>query len=321
MKTIRFAVIGTNFISDRFADAVAHTEGAEISAVISRKRETADAFADKYGIPHRFADLSEALGSDTFDALYIATPNFTHKEIALRALRAGKHVLCEKIVADSLSDFLEMRSCAKERGLVLLEAMRPDFDPAYDVIRNALPRLGTLRRASLEYDQYSSRYDAFRHGEVLPAFDPSIGNNALADIGIYPLHMAVSLFGKPSATVSLGIPLANGFHGAGVILMTDAGKHMTVTVTYSKITDSVNPSVIEGEDGALTFRPVSSPTEIVFTPRRGEREILFSRTPYNNMEHEVRAFLAMIDGKLDPEPFLDVSAQTLEIYDTVRSET
>ncbi len=317
-KQLRFAVIGTNFISDRFVDAVSKTDGVCVSAVLSRTMAHADAFADKYGIENRFDNLMGALSLDCFDALYIATPNYTHKEIAIAALKAGKHVLCEKIIADSTADFLEMKAAAQAKGLVLLEAMRPDFDPAYDVLRAAMKKLGKIRRVSFEYDQYSSRYDAFRRGEVLPAFDSAIGNNALADIGIYPLHMALSLFGKPKDVLALPLTLSNGFHAAGSILMHTGDLQTTVSVTYSKITSSVTPSVIEGEDGALTFAPVNAPTFVTFTPRGGAPEVLYSSDVSNNMIYEVAAFRDMVNGKRDASAFLTVTEETLQVYDEVK---
>ena len=77
-----------------------------------------------------------------------------------------KHVLCEKVMASNEQEALSMIECAKKNHVVLLEAMRPDFDPAFDMIKNALPRIGKIRRASFEFCQYSSRYDRFKDGII-----------------------------------------------------------------------------------------------------------------------------------------------------------
>ncbi len=315
MTPLRLGIIGTNFISDRLAEAAALTDSVRITAVISRQQKTADTFAARHGIPHAYGDFTAALASGTFDALYVATPNYTHRDITLAALGAGYHVLCEKIIADSTADFLAMRQAAERAGLVLLEAMRPDFDPAVSALEAALPFVGRLRRVSLEYCQYSSRYGAFLRGEVLPAFDPSIGNSALADIGIYPLHLAVRLFGAPADVHAADIRLDNGFSGMGTLTMTYPGGDKLVSVTYSKITESVSPSVFEGENGSLTLDKINAPTEIRLLRRGAGPQTVYAGNPGNNMIYELDAFAAMVRGELSPAPYLDVTEATMRVYD------
>lgn len=318
MRPVRFAVFGTNFISGHFADAVAHTDGAEISAVYSRREETGRVFADACGGAHVYTDMDALFAADTSDACYIATPNMCHRDMTVAALRAGRHVLCEKPMAQSAGDATFMIDEARKAGRVLLEAMRPDFDPAYDVLRAYLPKVGTVRRATLDYCQYSSRYDAFLRGDVKNAFRSDMGNAALADIGIYPLRVAVTLFGMPTDVCARSVFLSNGFEGAGQVLLTYPDK--TVTVVYSKISDSENPSVIEGEAGALTVDRITTPTRIVYRPRGGAAETVYTAAPYNNMTCEVAAFLRMVRGEMSPSPYLSLTENTLTLYDAaVRS--
>ena len=313
MRKIGFAVVGTNFISDRFAEAVAALDSVEIRAVYSRKLDTGRHFADKYGIEKVFCDYDLMLSHGDIDAVYVASPTFCHAEQAEMALLAGKHVLCEKMITTTEEELSSLIALAHSRGLVLLEAMRPDFDPAYDELRRVLPRIGKIRRATLEFCQYSSRYDKFLGGEVPNAFNPKIKNSALADIGIYPLHTAVALFGAPRDITASSIFLYNGFEGAGSITL-DYGE-MLCQIIYSKISDSVNPSVIEGEGGSITIDKISAPMKMVLRLRGGEvRELPLSPVG-NNMIYEVDAFAKMIAGELSPDRYLDVSERTLSIVD------
>ena len=152
-KTVRFCILGTNFISDLFAEAVTAAEGASICAVYSRTQATGQAFADQHGIGKVYTDMDAMLTDASIDAVYIATPNRCHYPMAKRALSAGKHVLCEKPMTECAEQTEELIRLSETVGRVLLEAMRPDFDPTYPVLREALLRIGRIRRVELSFCQ------------------------------------------------------------------------------------------------------------------------------------------------------------------------
>ena len=191
--TLKIGIIGTNFISDDFCDAAAQVDGIELYAVYSRSADTGNHFAERHNIPTVFTDYEQFLDSP-IDAVYVASPNFAHCSQSIKAMEKKKHVLCEKVMASNEQEALSMIECAKKNHVVLLEAMRPDFDPAFDMIKNALPRIGKIRRASFEFCQYSSRYDRFKDGIIENAFNPALGNAAVSDIGVYCIHSLVRLF-------------------------------------------------------------------------------------------------------------------------------
>ena len=313
--TFGFAVVGTGAIVDRFLDALSHVEGARAVALYSRKEETGNAFAARHGGLTVYTDYDRMLEDPAVHGVYIATPHFCHKEQTLRALRAGRHVLVEKSAALTAADFREMREEAGRTGRVLLEAMRPDFDPAYDIVRKTLPSLGRIRRISLVFCQYSSRYDAFRRGEVKNAFDPSIGNSALLDIGVYPLHLCLSLFGMPEETNARAVFLDNGFEAAGDLALSYQSRGFLATVSYSKVHNAMEASVIEGEDGALRIDKLTEPKEIRYISRGKEPVTLPFAAEENNMRFEIEAFLEMTEGKRSPTPYLDLTEATLTLMD------
>ena len=312
---MRFGIIGTNFISDWFAESALRTSGAELTAVYSRKSDTGRAFAEKHGIPAVYTSLEEMLGASDVDAVYVASPTFLHKEHSIAAIKHGKAVLCEKMIAASLDEFEEMLDAITQHGGTLIEAMRPDFDPAFEALRKSLPRLGKIRRASFEFCQYSSRYDAFLAGDVKNAFDPKIKKSALADIGIYPLHVCISLFGEPKSVYSHSAFLHNGFEGCGTILL--GYGEMAATVTYSKVSASVNPSVIEGELGSITVDKINAPSTITLHLRGKEPEIIPFERRAHNMEYEVERFMAIAEGKEDGTHPLRLSHSVMKTVDKV----
>lgn len=315
VSKVSFGIIGTNFISDWFVEASKQCEDTSISCVYSRSLETGSAFAKKHGIERVYTDYSEMLNDSGINAVYVASPMFCHCEHTLKALRAGKHVLCEKMIAADHSEISEMRNEAISRDLVLLEAMRQDFDPSSHLIKEYIKRLGHIRRVTLEYCQYSSRYDKFKEGCVLNAFDPSMKNSALADIGIYPLHSCISLFGLPEKISSYSVFLENGFEGAGVATLSYGD--MIASVIYSKISQSVNPSVIEGEDGSLTIDKINDPQKIIYYPKGAEPTVLQCQKLENNMVYEIGAFCDMVNGKTDYLRYLDDSEKTMRCVDEI----
>ncbi len=318
MSKIKFGIIGTNFISDWFADAVSKTDCAVCHAVYSRTSEKGADFAARHGIGKVYTDIEEFF-SCGIDAVYVASPNCKHCEQTLAAISHGLHVLCEKPIASNHAEFLKMRSAAEKAGVVLLEAMRVAFDPALEAIRSTLPRLGKIRRASLEYCQYSSRYDKFREGVVLQAFKPEFSNASLMDIGVYPVHLCLRLFGYPTESInSFSTILENGFEGSGQILL--GYKDFSVTIAYAKTFDSENPSIICGEDASLLIDKVSPTSRLTLIHRGGKREDVPFAYRSDNMVFEVEEFARLVKGGNCLTGHADYSDMEMRLLDTVRAQ-
>lgn len=325
MIQIKIGIVGTNYISDRFCEAARKVPGVSLFAVYSRKTETGAAFAGKYGIAHVYTDYEEFLDSQ-LDAVYIASPNYVHCGQTLTALEHGKHVLCEKVMAVNEKEVRSMIECAQKHNVILLEAMRPDFDPGMALIGEQLPKLGKLRRVTFEYCQYSGRYDRFREGEILNAFDPSLANAAIMDIGVYCIHSIVRFFGMPKSIRACSTKLCNGFEGSGIVLM--QYDDMIAEALYSKISVSVTPSVIQGEDGSLLIDYIGNPEQLELRLREGCRDrldggrrSLISCLPIkNNMVFEIQEFLRLIEEKKTDHPYLTYSLDTIRVIDEARRQ-
>ena len=316
---LRIGIVGTSAIAHKFADAAKSSGCCRLVAVYSRTLSVGREFACAEGDLRVENDFERFVSAPDLDAVYVASPNAIHYEQAREAIAHGKHVICEKPTTSCRAELDDLMRQAESRGLVFMEAMRPLHAPAFSVISENLAALGKIRRVHFEYCQYSSRYDRFRAGELPNAFNPALSNAAIMDIGVYPIAVLVALFGSPDHVSSASVFLHNGFEGSGELLCR-YGDDMLASVAYSKISDSVAPSVITGEKGSLIIDRISA-TESLTLALRGmpERELAFERVE-NDMVYEVRDFCAAVFGEKDPRFFSDCSMRTIELLDLARSQ-
>ena len=317
---VKFGIIGRNFVVDWFLEAAQQVSEAQFTAIYSRSMENGREFAEKYDLPHVFDNLEELAACQDVDAVYIASPNYCHFSQSKLLLEHGKHVLCEKPATVNAAELRQLLAIAKEHGVVYLEAMRLVHDDAMDVIREALPEIGALRRVSFEFSQYSSRYDRVRAGEPgINAFNPALSNGSIMDMGCYCVSAIAHLFGRPERICAMGMKLDTGFDGNGSVLMQYPGFY--AEAVYSKVTHQVAPSFFLGEDGAIFLDNVNRTKRIWLETRKGEvRELPYQEKLPINMMYELRNFCAMVDGKMDPAPWNETSIITMEVMDEARRQ-
>ncbi|MDR1500397.1 MAG: Gfo/Idh/MocA family oxidoreductase [Tannerellaceae bacterium] len=264
-EKVRFGVIGTNFITDWFIKGAREDDRFELSAVCSRSRATASAFAAKHGVANIFTSTQEMASSDLIDAVYIASPNFLHSPQSILFMECGKHVLCEKPLASNAAEARKMIAASSAYNVTLMEAMKPTLTPNFTAVRDNIGRIGRVRRYFSSYCQYSSRYDKFKEGVILNAFRADYANGAMMDIGVYTLYPMVVMFGRPLRTEASGIMLSSGVDGQGAVNFLYEG--MNATILYSKIANSNLPTEIQGEDGIIALDRINSIGRVTFTPR------------------------------------------------------
>ncbi|HEX2773752.1 MAG TPA: Gfo/Idh/MocA family oxidoreductase, partial [Micromonosporaceae bacterium] len=117
--TRRWAFIGTGRVSRQMAEAVGRADGARLHGVLSRRPETAGAFARAHGAATTYASLEAMLADPEVDVVYVASPNGLHREHVVAAAEAGKHVLCEKPMANDPGDCLAMIAACSRAGVRL----------------------------------------------------------------------------------------------------------------------------------------------------------------------------------------------------------
>lgn len=315
---INFAVIGTNFVTDSFIDAASKCDKMKLVAVYSRSLEKAKKYAQRYGVKLVFDDLEKMAECSEIDAIYIASPNSLHARQSICMMQHKKHVICEKTIASNEKEMMAMIDAAHKNEVVLLEAMRSAQDPGFLTIKELLPKLGKIRRATFRKCQYSRRYGKFKDGILENAFKPELSNAALMDIGVYCVHPMVVLFGLPVRIKSISVKLENGFEGSGTALLDYEG--MQAEIIYSKITASSLPSEIQGEEASMLIDEIADPRELTISYRDGKKEVVQIEKEVNNMYYEVREFANLIEKKSIHHPYLYHSKMELTVMDEIRRQ-
>lgn len=286
---MRFGIIGTNWITDRFLNAAKHHPEFSIGAVYSRTMERGKEFAEKYGVKHVYTDLEEMYQSGNIDAVYIASPNKLHAPQSILAMENGIHVLCEKPAVTSVEEMEEVIATAKKYNTTFMEAMKSTVTPTFLNVKKNLDKIGTLRRIVFHYNQYSSRYDKLKEGIVENAFKPELGNGAHMDLGVYCIAPLLHLVGEPKSVLKNNYLLYTGAEGMGsMILNYDS---FEAVLMYSKIMDSFLPSEIQGENGVIEIDRISDPKKATIRYRNGKVEDLSVEHEFPTMYYELKEFI------------------------------
>lgn len=320
MTKVRFAIVGTNFITDQFLQAAKEDDRFELSAVYSRTDERAKEYAAKYNVEHTFTDLQSLAESDCIDAVYIASPNSLHCEQTLLFLQNKKHVLCEKPFATNANEAKMMIETAKKYGVLVMEAMKLPTFPSFQELKKQIHKIGQVRKFIMVHCQYSSRYDAYLRGEVLNAFKPEFSNGALMDIGVYTVAPIVHLFGRPKSIKANAFMLESGVDGEGSILLHYGD--IEGTCVYSKISNTYLPSEIQGEKGSIVINQLKNFHSVTIRYHDGSYEEIAVPHAEHDLCYEISEFLdTVILGKTESEMnTFERSLITMEILAEARKQ-
>ena len=287
---LKLGIIGTSSISHHFLDA-AHTSGKfQLATVYSRKIETAEKFVEQYQGVKLFDQLNDFF-KDSFDVVYIASPNSLHFSQAKMALSAGKHVILEKPAVTQPQEWQDLVEIAQENQCFIFEAARNYHEEAFTVINNFLADKQVLG-ADLNYAKYSSKMPALLSGNTPNVFSDRFAGGALMDLGIYPIYAAVRLFGKALDASYQAQQLDNtiDLNGDGILsypgyqVHIKAGKNITSNL----------PCEIYTTDGTLTLNTIEHVRSAIFTDHQGNETHLPIQQAPHTMTEEIAAFANMI---------------------------
>jgi predicted dehydrogenase len=319
-KVINWAVVGTGGITNKFITGLFAAEGAKPLAVVSRNKASAESFADKYGVLKKYDSYDDMLGDSSVDVIYIGTPHSTHKELAIKAFRAKKSVLCEKPLCINAAELREMINSARENKVFFMEAMWTRYVPPVRKVREWLAQdlIGEVKFVQANFGfNFQPRNPESR---LLKA---ELGGGALLDAGVYPVSMASMVYGgrKPE---HIGSVLQTGDTNVDEITsaVISYGKSKAASLSTSLCVSLQNDAWIYGSQGYIHIPNFvfAHSAEYIFYGRETYRfEGDFISNGYNYQAEEVMDCLR--EGRLESSVMtLDESLTIMETMDAIRRQ-
>jgi D-xylose 1-dehydrogenase (NADP+, D-xylono-1,5-lactone-forming) len=246
-KRLRMGIMGTGNIAGQFCTGTQASPVIALTSVGSRSIDAARAFAEKFRVPNARGSYDALLADREVDAIYLSLPNSMHHEWTIKALRAGKHVLCEKPLAVTSAEAQEMFDVSRQTGKILVEAFmyvsHPQTAKIIEIIKSGA--IGELRLIRTSFSYRTSRMD----GNI--RFDPKLAGGALMDVGCYCTHFARMIAGQePTSNNAVGSLHPSGVdHLTAGVLRFPSG--VVATFSCGMLTQCDNSAHICGTEGYL----------------------------------------------------------------------
>lgn len=312
----RWGIIATGNIAASMAEALGYVRDAELLAVASRSLDSANAFGEKWGAPHRYGSYGELMADPDVDIVYVATPHSSHHENVMAALAAGKHVLCEKPLTLNAAQAAECVAFARERSLFLMEAVWMRFFPVMARVRDLVADgvIGDIEIVQADF----CRLVPFDPSHRL--YDPRLGGGALLDLGIYPLSFAMMLLGRPTQIHGEARLGATGVDESNALTLTFPGGALAQLTSSFRGTKPYEACVV-GSRGRIEVRhPFFCPERMTVHRDDAELEDLVLPARGNGYVHEVEEVhrclqSGLVESSVMP---LDETVAAMALMDSLR---
>ncbi|EIL8446539.1 Gfo/Idh/MocA family oxidoreductase [Clostridium perfringens] len=229
MKKLKWGILGPGNIARDFAQALNRVNG-EVYAVASRNKERAEKFARENNVKKAYGSYDEIIKDKDIDVVYIATPHSNHYEYIIKSLNNNKHVLCEKAITVNERELEEALKIAREKNLVLEEAMTLFHMPLYEKVIKKINKedLGKVNMVQVSFGSFKE-YD-----ENNRFFNLDLAGGALLDIGTYALSFArYFLSSMPEEILSTVKKAKTGVdEESGIILKTKEDEIATISLAF-----------------------------------------------------------------------------------------
>lgn len=310
-EPVKWGILGAaNIARKAVGPALVAAPSCALEAVASREAGKAEAFAAELGAPRALADYQSLLDADDIEAIYIPLPNALHEEWTVRALSAGKHVLCEKPLAPTAEACRRMGRAAEANGRILMEAFMYRFHPR---IRDAIR---WVREGAVGRPRHGSAVFTFRlENRENIRYSRELAGGALLDVGCYTVDVMRRLVGEePVRAAAWSTMTESGVDGETVGLVAFPSG-VVATITCGLTASRFEEVRLQGEEGALrlerAFLPGPQPVESVVVRPDGARDVrrMEAVDQYRLM---VEAFAARVRGE-------DVQAPASDAEDARRT--
>lgn len=278
----QWGIIGLGHIAHHFVKDLALVAEAKLYGVASRSEEKARDFAVEHGAQAYFGSYEALLEDPEVKVVYIATPHTSHHKWSMAAIRAGKHVLCEKPLGMNLAEVLEMTQFAQENNVFLMEALWTRFNPS---IQEIVAKIKQNQIGKIQYLQADFGFYAMDRDPLSRVLNPLLGGGSLLDIGIYPIFLSYLLLGMPKNILASATYSPQGTElQTAMIFEYEKAK----AVLYSGFTSkSSMVAQISGSEGLITIDSRWHETQGYQLEKEGEVQSFSKPTTGRGYAHEI----------------------------------
>ncbi|GAA3633560.1 Gfo/Idh/MocA family protein [Microlunatus ginsengisoli] len=315
---LRWGVLGTGWIAERFVGSLQRHSSQRVVAVGSRGSAGAASFAERVGIERAHGGYEALVADPEVDVVYVATPHNVHLPCALLALEAGKHTLVEKPIGLNAGQAREIAEVAQRRELFCMEAYWTAFLPKFDVLRQILDAgvLGELTAVVADFGEWFPDDHRIRR--------PALAGGPMLDLGTYLVSFVLDVLGSPDHVLARGVPTGTGVNGQTAMIMT-RGRQQAVLHT-SLLSNTPTAATIAGSQATIRIDgPFYQPGGFTLTASDLTASLRYEE-PLD--KHEALHFQAAevarrINAGETGSPLrpLSVSIEVLRVMDEVRRQT
>ncbi|RGF48690.1 Gfo/Idh/MocA family protein [Eubacterium sp. AF36-5BH] len=295
MKEIKWAVLGTGVIANQMAQTLIKN-GKNIYSVANRTHQKAVDFAQKYNIGKVYDNINDVFTDPEVDVVYITTPHNTHLEFMKKAIENGKHILVEKSITLNSNELNEAISLAKEKGVIIGEAMTIFHMPIYKKL-NEILESGALGKVNL----ITMNFGSFKEYDMTNRFfNRNLAGGAMLDIGVYALSfIRWFMDSKPNNLVSQVKSAPTGVdEQAGLLLTNEEGQMASVMLSlHSK---QPKRGMVSCEKGYIEIMEYPRAWEATITyTDSGKTELIKAGENADALAYELADMEKAINGDVD----------------------
>lgn len=282
-----WGILACGNIARKFAQGLANAPNARLLAVASRSQEKADAFGAEFGAERRYGSYQDLANDPDIDIVYIASPHTGHCEHSILCLDSGKAVLCEKPLAINAQQVERMIAAARRNDRFLMEAMWTRFLPMMNQVRAWLDE-GAIGPLQALYADFGFRAGFNPEGRL---FNLDLGGGSLLDVGIYPLALAVQLFGEPNRIQAMANLSPTGSDEFAMFNLGFANGAMAGLSSAVRATTPMEATIV-GENGLIRLHRPFWKATLLTIEVQGKDAVTTAR-PFESTGYQYEAIAAM----------------------------
>lgn len=315
MKKYNWGILGTGWIAHEMGEALNAVNG-EIYAVCDITLESAQSYADEFGVKKAYGSADEMIADENVDIVYIATPHSMHHKFLLQSVKAGKHVFCEKSITVNSRQLEECVKIAKEKNLVICDGMTLLHMPLYKKLKQKIADgvIGEVKMVQVNFGS-CKEYDVTNR-----FFSKELAGGALLDIGVYATTFArFFMKSKPDVVLTTANYFETGVdETSGIILKNPDGEMAVMALTMRA--KQPKRGVVAGEKGFIEIYdyPRAAKATITYT-EDGHTEIIEKGKTEEALQYEVRDMQDYVENQ-SGDANLQIVRDVMETLTTIRNQ-